>query len=134
MTRRVPVRKGEVLMVDDDPEVCRLVEAYFRTVLPGVRVATAGTAKAGLDILHSQHIDVILAEFSLPDMPGTEFLLRARQEFPDAHRVLLTASPEKGRTAGGTHEPGADLFFNKPVDMAAFTRAIERLLPGGRSI
>lgn len=126
---RPVVPGGDLLIVDDDPEIRQLLKAYFGQKLPGVHIYSAANAEDGLGILAEHHVDVILADFRLPDMTGVDFLKKARHDYPDTKRVLITGAPEKGLATDASRDHGIDRFFIKPVDMAAFTRAIEKLLP-----
>jgi DNA-binding NtrC family response regulator len=121
--------KGTVLVVDDDTEICALITRYFERYLPGIHVASALSAQGGLTALAESPVDVILSDYRLPDMTGMEFLTEAHRAYPHTRSILLTGDPAHGLAHDASDDPAVDRFFIKPVNMAAFSRAIQMLLP-----
>ena len=60
----------------------------------------------------------------MPQMSGTEFLLQARQVYPDARKVLLTAYADTDVAIAGINQVQLDHYLMKPWDPPA-----ERLYP-----
>ena len=75
-------RKRHVLFVDDDPDVCEVIEELLE--LRGVRVTTAGDGEEALQLmLESITPDVIIADIEMPNMDGFNFYqaVRANEEW-----------------------------------------------------
>ena len=89
--------KPTLLTVDDEPDVLRAVERDLRRHYGrDYRILRAESGASALDTLRQlQQRDeepaLLLADQRMPHMSGVEFLAEARQLFPDAKRVLLTA-------------------------------------------
>jgi diguanylate cyclase (GGDEF)-like protein/PAS domain S-box-containing protein len=79
--------RGSVLVVDDEPEV---LAAMHRQLRREFEVFTAEDADRGYAILRAHPIQVIVSDQRMPHITGAEFLARAKDEFPDAVRLLLT--------------------------------------------
>lgn len=89
--------KPFLLTVDDDPSVLRAVERDLRNKYAAdYRILRAESGKAALELLaqlmeRKEDVALILADQRMPEMDGMQFLAKARELFPDARRVLLTA-------------------------------------------
>jgi CheY-like chemotaxis protein len=79
-----------VLVVDDSPLDCRLVETLLAP-MHDLKVVCAGSVKEGLEAIARESPAVILADLVLPDMEGLELVQRVRAEHPDIFVILMTA-------------------------------------------
>lgn len=122
---------GEILLVEDDPEIRQLVVSYFGLVMPEVHVDAVPTGEEGMVIMRKHHVDVILADYHLPDMTGSEFLSRAKDVAPDARTAIITGTPPRDLATDAQRAHIADRLFIKPMEMGAFARAVRHLLPRG---
>lgn len=84
-----------VLVVEDNPGDSRLVEVYLlEDPANSFKVAKSATLAGGLQILDSQHIDVVLLDLSLPDSFGLDTLARLRAAKPLVPVVVLTGNSD----------------------------------------
>ena len=84
--------KVRILLVDDDAEV--------RTVLPptemGHRVVEAADGSSALDILKADdQLDVLIADFAMPGMTGTDLADKVREVRPDLGILLVTGYADR---------------------------------------
>lgn len=120
----LPFRR--VLVVDDEPDVCRVVAK--RLLRMGCEVDTAPDGQAALELLKDgSRYDVILTDQTMPRRTGEEFLLAMREAGLTIPAVMMsgysaTVTPERAIAAG------ARGFLAKPFDgaelVAALTRAV----------
>lgn len=96
-----------VLIVDDDPDVRRLVE--MKLELEGLDVLTAATGQEALSVLDGEKVDLVVLDLMMPVMDGLETCRRIRQDsrFVELPVLMLTARAhytdvEKGFEAGAT--------------------------------
>ena len=126
-------RIGEILVVDDDPEVCELLEAFLKS--EGHRTATASDGIAALDLVAHGTIrpDLILADYSLPNgLNGIQLVAELREKFHRAIPVIILT----GDISTGTLRDIAlqdCVQLNKPVKLPELTRTIQRLLAAPQS-
>lgn len=57
-----------LLIVDDEPSICRALEIAFRRA--GFTPVVAGSGDAALKLLHEQRFDVLLLDLRIPDLRG----------------------------------------------------------------
>jgi two-component system phosphate regulon response regulator PhoB len=102
-----------VLIIEDEPDVARLVEFNLRGA--GFEVARAETAADGLAQLEAAPPDVVVLDLMLPDRSGYEVCkdLRARPATADIGVLMLTARGESEDRILGL-EVGADDYVVKP--------------------
>jgi two-component system phosphate regulon response regulator PhoB len=102
-----------VLIVDDDPDIQRLVS--YNISQSGFLVTTASSGRTALEAVHRHPPDLIILDLMLPDIDGME-VCRALRQREDSRRIpiiMLTArSEEIDRVVG--FELGADDYVMKP--------------------
>ena len=102
--------KEQILVVDDDPQILRLVRANLER--SGYVVLTATNGSEALDVLVTELPDMIILDLMLPDMSGYEVCNRIR-DFSLAPVIMLTAKGEQVDKLKG-FEVGADDYLTKP--------------------
>ena len=77
-----------ILCVDDEPNILSSLRRLFRP--HGYRVLTADGGAAGLALLESETVDLVISDMRMPHMDGAQFLAQVRQRWPGTMRLLLT--------------------------------------------
>lgn len=114
-----------ILVVDDEPEIVKLVRAYLEAA--GYRVVTAKDGREALVVTRHEKPDLIILDLTMPEMDGLEFTRRLRQE-KDTPVIMLTARVEETDRIIGL-ELGADDYVTKPFsprEIVARVRAVLR--------
>ena len=80
-----------VLVLEDGDTYRSIVELNLSQA--GLRVATAATSVEALLLARQERFDLVIADYYLPDYPGTDFvkLLRQTDEYRNTPVILLTA-------------------------------------------
>jgi len=102
-----------VLIVDDDPDIQRLVS--YNLTHAGFDVASADSGRKALESVQKHPPDLIILDLMLPDIDGVEVCrtLRQREDWRGIPIVMLTArGDEIDRVIG--FELGADDYVMKP--------------------
>jgi len=104
--------KKRIFVVDDDVNILRV----FRKILEkeGFVVETAETGKDALKKIRKAKFNVCLVDVKLPDMDGTELLLKIPKD-SKIIKIIVTgfSTNEAGKKAA---DYGADDFLVKPVE------------------
>jgi two-component system alkaline phosphatase synthesis response regulator PhoP len=123
-----------ILVVDDDPEIVRLVKGYL--VQAGYEVLTAFNGETALRMLHAEKPDLLILDLMLPDRDGWEITrrVRANERLAALPIIMLTARVDDMDKIQGL-ELGADDYMTKPFnprEVVARVRArLRRTHPGG---
>lgn len=83
-----------ILCVDDEPGILSALRRLFRA--RGYQVCIAESGQAGLALLQTQAVDLVISDMRMPGMNGAEFLAQVRQRWPDSVRLLLTGYADIG--------------------------------------
>lgn len=116
-----------VLVVDDDPSVRGLLVDLL--TLSGHTVCAASHGSEALALLETEHFDLILLDYSMPDMTGVAVLEKLRARAITAPVGLITGSRGHPDIEHLRRQAVPVLF--KPFDLAECQAFLERL-QGGR--
>lgn len=106
----------DVLVVDDDPAVARLVKAVLDR--DGLAVDVAGDAAAALDALARLEYRLVLTDLTMPEVGGLELVRAAEQR---GHRVpflVMSAYLDPERESALCAEPAVAGIVRKPFELA----------------
>jgi DNA-binding response OmpR family regulator len=121
-----------VLVVDDEPEIVRLVRDYLERA--GFAVATAADGDEALRAAHRQRPDIVVLDLGLPGVDGLDVARELRRS-GDVPIIMLTARTEEADRVAGL-ELGADDYVPKPFsprELVARVRAVLRRTDTARS-
>lgn len=114
-----------ILVVDDEPIVRQSLQIILKHL--GHRAELVDSAKAALARLSQSAFDIVITDYSMPDMLGDELVVRIRQLVPDQRIIMATAYVEEYKVFG--HPDGrVDALLIKPFSFKDLNEAIERLL------
>ena len=119
------VSKGEVLVVDDEPGIVRLISMYLER--EGFQTAAARTGAEALDRVLSHPPSLVVLDIMLPDIDGWEVCREIRRK-SDVPIIMLTAREGDEDKIVGL-EIGADDYVTKPFvprELVARVKAILR--------
>lgn len=114
-----------VLIIDDDKKLCRLVKDYLEPMDYDVDAAHTGTQ--GLEKVLAGDFHVVILDVMMPEMDGFEVLKRLRQESNIPVLMLTARGDETDRIVG--LEMGADDYLPKTFssrELLARLRAVTR--------
>ncbi len=118
------------LLVENDPTIARGLTQFFRT--SGIIADLADTAEEALELVRHYDYDLVVAELTLPEMDGADFVRRLRIG-RNAVPVLIMSSNPRPEARIKAFNAGADDVLGKPFDSAelmARMRAIVRRSKG----
>jgi len=121
------MNKPVVLVVDDEPQILRVMRASLP--IRGYEVLTASTAEEALDQMSKQVPDLVILDLAMPEMSGLEVCRRVR-EFSSVPIIVLSAKGSESDKVAAL-DLGADDYVTKPFGMdelLARVRAVLRRL------
>jgi CheY-like chemotaxis protein len=119
-----------VLVVDDEPIVRSLVQRILTAGRYEMRCV--GSAAEGLVAVRSgRPFDLLLTDYSMPEMRGDELARLVRQHHPAIKVLYLTGDADKLLSLRGTLWPG-EALLEKPVSQSSLLEAVSLCLFGHR--
>jgi DNA-binding response OmpR family regulator len=118
----------QILLVDDDPDILRILKDNLE--LDGYQVRTATTGREALQLFGQGGCDLVILDLSLPDIDGIQVCRSIREKSPTPI-IMLTARDRVPDKVLGL-ETGADDYVVKPFDyleLSARVRACLRRRP-----
>ncbi len=117
MTAATAMKNQQVLVIDDEPDLCTLYELTL--LREGYQVTTAGTVALARDLLLSRRFDLVITDMRLPDGVGTDLLkdLKAQQR---PERCIVITAYGSAENAVESLKAGAFDYLTKPVDLKQF--------------
>jgi response regulator RpfG family c-di-GMP phosphodiesterase len=107
-------RPATLLFVDDEPSILSALRRLFRP--HGYRILVAEGGQAGLDILATETVDLVISDMRMPEMDGATFLKAVRQQWPGIVRILLTGYADITSTIAAINEGEIYRYIAKPWD------------------
>jgi len=107
-----------MLVVDDEQAICECLADFFSA--RGFSVVCAFSGEEALDRLVQRSVDTILLDILLPGLSGIEVLKRAKQLYPNATVVMVTAL-DLDNLRREARRYGAAAFVTKPFDFSGPT-------------
>jgi DNA-binding response OmpR family regulator len=124
------VPDANVLLVDDDPVILKLLQVNFE--MEGYSVSCANDGVEGLEMARANHPDIVLLDIMMPRMDGLEVTkaLKGDPKTKDIPIILLSAKAQASDIQAGK-DIGADDYLPKPFDPLELLERVGQLLEGG---
>jgi len=121
-----PGMTDTILYIDDDESNLLVLKA---TCAGELNVITASSGAEGLEILARQEVAVLLVDQRMPGMSGVEVFEVAREHYPDAVRILITAFTDLSDAIAAINRGHIRRYLRKPWEpeelKAALLEAVE---------
>ncbi len=120
-----------ILVVDDEPQITRVLRTSLAS--HGYDIRVAGDGEAALDVLKDWTPDLVITDLAMPNLDGLELCrrLRAHSQVP----IIVLSVRGEERTKVQALDAGADDYVTKPFGMnelLARIRATLRRAPSGK--
>jgi len=102
-----------ILIVDDDLAILDSTKQILE--LEGYEVETADTAQKGREKIEQDFFHLALFDIKLPDMEGTELLVKAHKLRPGMKKIMVTGYASLEKSVYSLNA-GADAYIMKPVN------------------
>ena len=112
-----------ILVIDDDPAVCRMIQDYL--VSAGYEVATASNGREGMELARQWRPFAITLDLLMPGMDGWETLREIKADPATKNIPVTVLSVSEDRATGVAL--GAAGYLAKPVDRNVLLAEVRRL-------
>lgn len=121
------MNRPRVLLVDDEPDIVRTLE--FRLEAAGCDVVTAANGAEAVEELRGGRVDLVLADFMMPEMNGIEMtrIVKANPLLFDTKILLFSANPDPEFRRKAI-EMGAADYLSKTLGAQAIIQKARELL------
>ena len=106
-------KRNEILVVDDEPYMCKGVSRILER--EGYSVTTAPNGEAALELIQGNKPDLILLDLMMPGINGREVCRIVRESSPETRIIYFTARVETDRQKLKELRNEADAFLSKPA-------------------
>ncbi len=122
------LKDKSILLVDDDQEVLRTLEAALAET--GAKIDTAGDGNTALTKAQSDRPDLMVLDLMMPKRSGFLVLesLKKGKARTDPPRVVIITGNTGMRHRVWAENLGAEAYFNKPFRMDRLLEAVMKLL------
>ena len=115
-----------ILLVDDEALVTNALERALHREPYEILTATSGAA--GLELLESHRVDVVISDEQMPGMSGSEFLSAVRKKFPHTIRMILSGQGSLEAAVRAINEGEVYRFFLKPCNPTDLIFTVQQAL------
>jgi DNA-binding NtrC family response regulator len=117
-----PAAKEAILIVDDEPPI---LEAFASALSPYFDVTTAASAREADFTLRKKPFKVVITDHLMPGGNGMSFLVRAREEYPQMQRILVTGYMKPEMLIRSVNEAALFRYLLKPVTLSELIKVVQ---------
>lgn len=81
--------KHRIMVVDDEPDICKALDFLLRK--EGYEVITANSGEEALEKLQNTTFDIVITDLKMGKMDGMELLTKIRETSPETATIMMTA-------------------------------------------
>ena len=119
---------AKILVVDDEPLICEMLEVFLSRA--GHEVAIASDGAEAIKVIKKLPIDLIIADIVMPEKDGLEMITELRKIAPEMKIIAISGGSRIGNFdfLAMAKKLGASETFYKPLNNDELLKAIDRCL------
>ena len=114
--------KDAILVVDDEVPI---LQAFVEALSPYFEVESATSARDADFILRKKQFKVVISDHLMPGGNGMSFLVRAREEYPEMQRILVTGYMKPEMLIRSVNEAALFRYLLKPVSLSELIKVVQ---------
>lgn len=118
--------KPNILFVDDEHLLLNTLKRVFRN--EDFEAYFVGSGEEAISFLEKNNIEVIVADYRMPEVDGLTLLKIVKEKYPDVIRIILTGYPDLGMLLDAVNEVGIFQVLLKPWRNEELRHAIHHAL------
>jgi CheY-like chemotaxis protein len=115
----------QILVVDDEPTVCKAVQMMLKYYGHDVQIAADG--KTALALFENRPFDLVITDYLMPEMRGDQLVTQIKRCRPGQRIIMITAFAAdflvEGKPTGEV-----DCVLNKPFSLEELRSAIAKVM------
>jgi len=120
---------AKILIIDDDPQVMKLMVAYLTR--DGHEIVTAEDGRQGITRLSHEQFDLVITDIVMPEQDGLEVLIQLKEQ-PEHTKIIAISGGsvmlDQQMLLKLAKNFSADKVLPKPVDYETLTSAVREVL------
>ena len=124
------MRAPHILFADDDPHITELVQVVLQAA--GFRVSTSDTAAGVLQLIATEHFDLLLLDYWMAEVTGVE-LCRQIRSHDQSTPILICSGAVTQADREAAVLAGAQGYVNKPFSSSDLIQALRLFLKDNHS-
>lgn len=124
-------RVMRLLIVEDNPHVARLIRDGLgagRDLDVEFSFSSASDGREALDLLLSEHFDILVTDIYLPTIDGSTIIARVREEERYKELPIIAVSAGGKSARDSAMAAGANFFIEKPMRLRQIIDTIKKLI------
>ena len=113
----------QMLVVDDEVEICGFLKVYFEERQFSVR--TAHTGEAALAAVDAAPPHIVLLDVHMPGMDGMRVLKQIKEKHPNVKVIMVTALETREKIEEAMRL-GADNYITKPLSLEYLEKDVQQ--------
>ena len=118
------MKKPRILLVDDDKNTANGLTKIL--LQDGYDTGCAYTGKEALNLIATEHFDIVITDMKLPDISGFSIIEKVKKKDIDIAVVMITAFSSI-QTAIDAMKKGADDYLTKPVNIEELELILKKI-------
>jgi serine phosphatase RsbU (regulator of sigma subunit) len=118
--------KARLLIIDDEAMVRDSMEAYLED--SGYSVVAVDSGRAGLEILKTQEIDLILCDLRMPNLDGLQVLQQVKQRSENIPFIVVSGAGVMDDVVQALRLGASDYLVKPIIDMVMLEHSVQRNL------
>jgi PAS domain S-box-containing protein len=102
----------QILLVDDEAAVVAALGRILRQA--GITYLSAQSGKEALELMQQHQVSVVISDYKMPGMTGTELLAKIEAQFPATTRIILSGESDFKTVRHSMHSGVVHKFLAKP--------------------
>ena len=115
----------KVLVVDDEPKICHLIEELLK--MEGYQVDVSFSGIEALQMIKKGNYEMLLTDLKMPGIDGLELIRKAKEEYPEIRAIMVTGYATVD-TAVQSLRYGVDDYITKPFNIFELKKAVKQTL------
>ena len=114
-----------VLVVDDEPEMCHLIEQVLKQ--KGYQVDISFSGIDALQMLKRFNYHLLLTDLEMPEVDGLELIKKAKKECPEIRTIMVTGNASVDIAIRSLRHK-IDGYIRKPFNISKLRKVVRQTL------